>query len=182
MLLFIVLLLLVVILLFLLIKFKTFFLVEYISWIHSLSNFLCVSRMQHKIHHYGKIPSLTWEVGNVFLTDLYCFMCCFFVWHLWSTSKAFYHDSIFFFLLMLSHNPIIIRRKCQLIFCITKNMNKENCVIQSFLCGIKKSNHSHDFISGAVHSFRASCDELCHFRVNQRKKKRRNVMGFEECN
>lgn len=52
MLLFIVLLLLVV--LFLLIKFKKFLPVEYILWIHSLSNFLCVSWMQHKIHPMAK--------------------------------------------------------------------------------------------------------------------------------
>lgn len=108
--------------------------------------------------------------------------CAVFLYDIYRAPVKHFTMTAFFFLLMLSHNPIIIRRKCQLIFCITKNMNKENCVIQSFLCGIKKSNHSHDFISGAVHSFRASCDELCHFRVNQRKKKRRNVMGFEECN
>lgn len=75
------------------------------------------------------------------------FVCMTFTWYQWSISL---------FSLTLSHNPIMIRGKCQLIFCITKNMNKENCVTQNFLCGREKSNHSHDFISGAVHSFRGS--------------------------
>lgn len=37
-----------------------------------------------------------------------------------------------FFSCTSSHNPIIIRSKCQLIFCISKERNKENCVIQNF--------------------------------------------------
>lgn len=124
----------------------------------------------------GKIPSLTLDVGNVFLMrSVQLYMLLRLVWHFRSTSKGFYQWQHSFFSLTLSHNPIIIRRKCQLIFCITMNMNKENCVTRNFLCGREKSNHSHDFISGAVHSFRA---KLVIYLTSESTKERRN----RECN
>lgn len=111
--------------------------------------------MQHKTHDCGKIPSLTSDVGNVFLTEMCAASHAVSLYDIYVAPVKHFTVAAFFFSLTLSHNPIIIRGKCQLIFCITKNMNKENCVTQNFLCGREKSNHSHDFISGAVHSFRA---------------------------
>lgn len=67
-----------------------------------------------------------------------------------------------------------------MIFCITKNMNKENCVTK-----LSVWSREITLMISSVGQFTAlgQADDLSHFRVNQRRKKKQtSVMGVGECN
>lgn len=123
--------------------------VEYIIFHEfSLSNCPYVLWMQHKIHDCDKIPSLTWGVGNAFCTEICTASRAVFLYDIYGAPvKHFFHWCYLIIQSLLGENVGW--------FSTLLRTRTKKTVTQNFLCRREKSNHSHDFISGAVHSFRA---------------------------
>lgn len=78
-------------------------------------------------HHWPRVWQMCPDGG------LSCCTSCYFEYDIYVALVKHFTTRAFPPPLTLSHNPIIIRRKCQLIFCTTKDMNKENHGTQNFV-------------------------------------------------